>query len=151
MTRFQNEANAVAAWLTSEGVEFDDLVARVKELADRTYIEWHAAFEPTEGKTCEEQRENYEAFLNDAGFVDCRQAKPRIRPHHLRVYLNIKQPSGECAHTDREEPATTIFSDPEGLIHGKDYCEEHANRLANTLLSQDNGMTHAEGEMWADG
>lgn len=57
MPLFQNEANAVAAWLTSEGIQFQDLVAQVEELADRTFIEWCATFEPTDGKTCEKQRE----------------------------------------------------------------------------------------------
>jgi hypothetical protein len=125
-------------------------MAQVTEFSDRTYITWRVTFEPTDGKTCEEQREQYDAFLDDAGFVDCRKEKTEVRPHHLRVYLNLEPPSAECDHTDCDDPPTTLFVAPEGSVHGQDYYQEHADRLADSLLTYDGGMTHVE-EMWADG
>lgn len=117
---FQNDANAVARWLSTEGFDVEDVSATLVKTGSRLHVEFDA---DVANATDEELR----AFLDDAPYVEWYRDESRVRPVHLRLLLELEaiRDGDLCDHRRCDEPATTYFVMSEEIIPPRRYCIDH--------------------------
>jgi hypothetical protein len=139
MPLFQNEANAVAAWISGQGFAPRVVETELHETDDGLEIHFDVELAPRAGRNPAKEQYKYEGFLETSPAEDPFE-DPWIRPVDLAYELGLDVPDGsrECDWEGCPEAGKTYFV-PTARLYGIDrlYCAEHAPE-AEENFSEDN-------------